>query len=488
MPLSATLRCDDTRSPARWRELLLDTRVAGVPLLKRHLLTLAHADVRDTTIVVPSEIIEEVRHAADGYLHDTPTMDLNVEPVRPTQPAWRAEGPSESPWGRADVVVEQRADTLVDPRLVSQLVRLVQTQSASLECVDRAGSERDLKSPYKVGVAAADEAKPLTQDFRLQGPGFGNEPAGIGEYVTVQASGFDAIGTSRGFERARATETGSQQPAGETAFIPIGFRVRAPGEDTVFLDIGRYYWHHFDGPADAAIATRKVLLATMKETDGIYARTNRRVSLPISRMLLDTPVTPNMVTLATLGCSVFAGWLLSVGHYPAVVAGSVAAWLASMLDGVDGELARARFQVSAFGHWLEMTCDYAFYIFLALGLGMGVRHVTGRDIWLLIGIGAALGVVASFSVVAHLKRSYARQGSMGDFYLAYQRTVSGQPSLFLRFTPHLTALMTRAGFPYFLVAFCVLGLGKLLLVLFLVSTQSFWLVALYTSRLRVSLD
>ncbi len=514
MPLLATLRCDSSaHSPGRWRELLVDTRVAGLPLLKRHLLTLAQAGIHEITIVVPPEIIGEIEQAAAAYLRDTPKVALTLkpdgadDPLNPEHPADslnperggdfirapKAGSPAEPPC-EADIVVEQRADTLVDPRLVAQVVRLIGSQPASFECVDRAGGDRNLKSPYKVGVADSDEARVLTEGFRLQASRLDSQaPARVHEQSAVRASGFDVVAGERllqdgGSPRLNAVGVDTQEAEAEDAFVPVGLGVRAPGAETAFLDIGRYYWHRFDDRCDGRAATRKVLLATMKATDGIYARTNRRVSLPISRLLIDTPITPNMVTLATLACSALAAWLLSLGHYPAAVAGSLAAWFASMLDGVDGELARARFQASAFGHWLEMVCDYAFYVLLAVGLGLGIRHVTGHDVWLLMGIGCAIGVVVSFSVVAHLKRSYARQGSMGDFYLAYQRTVSGQPNLFLRFTPHLTALMTRAGFPYFLVAFCVLGLRKELLVLFLVCTQSFWIVALYASRLRISLD
>ena len=196
--------------------------------------------------------------------------------------------------------------------------------------------------------------------------------------------------------------------------------------------------------------------------------------------------------LVTGGCGFvgrhFTGWLLSQGHYAALVAGSLMSWVASMLDGVDGELARAKFQSSPFGHWLEMACDYVFYIALYVGLGLGLHHVTGETRWLVMGVGAGAGVIPCFAAVAQLKRVYARRGSMGDFYLAYERTVTAPGSgLFLRLTPHLAAFMTRAVFPYFLVVFAVLGLSKVALVLMFVATQSFWIVALYLSRLRVTL-
>ena len=340
-------------------------------------------------------------------------------------------------------VLEQRADTVIDARLLAQLVRLASTTATDIVCLDAAGPglRVDAKSPYAAGVAEPDEAKPI-----------------------------DAEAAGR--------------------MVPVGLAVRqeVPGP-AMALDVGRYYWHRIGTPADVRAATRQILLSTMKATDGIFARTNRRVSLKISRLLLDTPVTPNMVTMTTLVWGLAAGWLLSLGHHATFVYGSLFAWFASMLDGVDGELARAKFQSSAFGHWLEMVCDYAFYIALFVGLGAGVRRIKGDGIWLLVGIAASIGVVVSFTMVARLKRAYPRRGSMGDFYLAYQRTAGAAGSNpFLRLTPHLMALMTRAGFPYLLVVIALLDMPRGLLIAICIATHAFWMVALYAMRLHLTLQ
>jgi phosphatidylglycerophosphate synthase len=430
-PMRAVLRCGEAPRHVGWAQLLLDTRVGGLSLLQRHVVALREAGIHDISLAVPPAILpdfERVRHASLP-------MGITVRVVPDDAPGKAAA--DRSP------VLEQRADTLVDPRLLVQLVQLADINPGDMVCLDsdEHANTPEAKSPYVAGIPEADEAKPVD---------------------------------------------------GEAArhLAPIGLAVRtAHGEPPVGLDVGRYYWHRFSGPQDAADATTKVLLATMKATDGLFAQTNRRVSLRISRLLLDTRVTPNMVTMGTLVCGLVAGWLMSLGYQAALVAGALMAWFASMLDGVDGELARARFQTSALGHWLEMVCDYVFYMALFVGLGAGIYRVTGETQWLVMGGGAACGVVISFSVVAHLKRAYARQGAMDDFYLAYQRTVSGPGSNpFLRITPHLTALLTRAAFPYFLVAFTLLGLAKVALVLMFVATQSFWVVALYASRLRMTLQ
>ena len=429
--IRAVLRCADEAPGVSWPRLLLGTRVAGLPLLQRHLLALRQAEIASVSLAAPPAIVSEIEAASRACVPAGIQFSVVAEggdrDVYPELAAWPA--------------LEQRADTVVDPRLLAQIVRLARTSQCDVVCVDRAGatSDPETKSPYNAGVPDPDEAEPV-------------------------------------------------QPDVVADMVPIGLAVRGIATPSIALGVGRYYWQRVSGADEAATATRKVLLSTMKATDGIFARTNRRVSLRISRLLLDTPVTPNIVTVATLVWGLVAGWLLSRGQHATFVAGALFAWFASMLDGVDGELARAKFQSSAFGHWLEMVCDYAFYIALFVGLGAGVQRIKGDPIWLLVGIGAAVGVVVSFAAVARLKRAYARQGSMGDFYLAYQRTVGGGSNLFLRMTPHLMALMTRAGFPYLLIAIAILDMPRGMLVSIFIATHAFWMTALYATRLRVTLQ
>jgi hypothetical protein len=85
---------------------------------------------------------------------------------------------------------------------------------------------------------------------------------------------------------------------------------------------------------------------------------NRKVSIPISRQLIKYPITPNMVSLFTLGVSVLAGALFALGDRANMLEGAMLSVFASILDGRDGEVARLTFQESAFGCWRETVCDY----------------------------------------------------------------------------------------------------------------------------------
>src|SRR6185295_6636720 len=112
-----------------------------------------------------------------------------------------------------------------------------------------------------------------------------------------------------------------------------------------------------DVPA-AELAIRR---ATFKATDGVFARFNRRISLPISLMLIRTPITANQISVGIFALGFWAAWLFSRGTYTASLLGAAMSLAASMLDGCDGEVARLKYQESAFGCWLETVGDYTYY-------------------------------------------------------------------------------------------------------------------------------
>ena len=59
-------------------------------------------------------------------------------------------------------------------------------------------------------------------------------------------------------------------------------------------------WQQISMPRDSIVAEQKLNRWLIKPTDGVFARMNRRISIPISRQLIKFPITPNMVSLLSL--------------------------------------------------------------------------------------------------------------------------------------------------------------------------------------------
>ncbi|MCE4628573.1 MAG: CDP-alcohol phosphatidyltransferase family protein [Desulfurococcales archaeon] len=103
-----------------------------------------------------------------------------------------------------------------------------------------------------------------------------------------------------------------------------------------------------------------------KTTDGPVARLiNRRVSALVTRAILRSGlnVTPNQVTAIVFALSILTATLIGMGE---LVIGGVLVQLCSILDGVDGEIARARGLSSRKGAFIDTMADrYSNMLFLA---------------------------------------------------------------------------------------------------------------------------
>ncbi len=103
-------------------------------------------------------------------------------------------------------------------------------------------------------------------------------------------------------------------------------------------------------------------------------RLNRAFSKPLTAALLKTPLTPNQITLLSLGFGILAGILFSKGLYGFSIAAAASYPLAMILDNCDGEVARAKNMRSELGGWLDVLADIGSDLALFLGVGFGMRE------------------------------------------------------------------------------------------------------------------
>ncbi len=136
-----------------------------------------------------------------------------------------------------------------------------------------------------------------------------------------------------------------------------------------------------------------------------YLQFNRNISSRITRLLVRTPVTPNLITLTGLGFGIAAGWNMAGGTRWDLLAGAALLHLAFILDNCDGELARLTGRASRFGKRLDMTCDLLVDFALWTGLGFGAWAQNGHHAWALAGLAAAAGSVINFCMVIYERRN-----------------------------------------------------------------------------------
>lgn len=141
--------------------------------------------------------------------------------------------------------------------------------------------------------------------------------------------------------------------------------------------------------------------------DGLVSRyLNRRFSVPIASALARTPITPNQVSVAACAIALGALWLLAIGRN---IEAGVLIQASSIVDGVDGDLARAKHAASAFGGLFDAVLDR--YADAAIAGGMAWYAFEYED-WpgpLVVGFAA----MVSFILVSYSRARLETEGGRG---------------------------------------------------------------------------
>ncbi len=239
-------------------------------------------------------------------------------------------------------------------------------------------------------------------------------------------------------------------------------------------------WQRVVTAQECVAAAKKLDRWLVKPTDGLFARMNRRVSVPISHLLIQFPITPNAVTLFTLGVSFAAGVFFGLGSYWNVLLGAILSVFASILDGCDGEVARLKLLESDFGCWLETICDYLYYLFIFAGMAIGLVRSTGNRSYLAWGAFLVFGAVASFLTIG-LQRRRIATGHPEQYLTMWHKAADTRSSnLLLYLGRHTEFIIRRCFLPYAFLVFAIFHVTNWAFVGATIGANVVWVVALYS--------
>jgi CDP-L-myo-inositol myo-inositolphosphotransferase len=126
-------------------------------------------------------------------------------------------------------------------------------------------------------------------------------------------------------------------------------------------------WQDVDTPADVAHAQAMLRRSLAKAADGPVSRwLNRPFSTRLTMLLATLRPSPNLVTWLVCGLGLLAAGLLAAGQG---IAGGFLAQATSVVDGVDGELARLQLRASPRGALLDGVLDRVADAAILAGLG-----------------------------------------------------------------------------------------------------------------------
>ncbi len=218
---------------------------------------------------------------------------------------------------------------------------------------------------------------------------------------------------------------------------------------------------------DVRDAERLLFHSLRKPQDGLVARTfNRPLSLPVSRLLARTHLTPNQLTVLNAGFAVAAALVLFLGHpvlgwnlWLSGALGGLLIQACSVYDGCDGEIARVKFQYSHLGDWLDTIFDDICNCLFFAGVAAWSYQYTGQVHYIWMGVGAFVGQWIANMVMYYYLIKVAGTGNNQDYQLGSPDKPGG--GLVGRVLNKLKYLTKR---DFHLFAFMLMGLANVLWV------------------------
>jgi phosphatidylglycerophosphate synthase len=194
----------------------------------------------------------------------------------------------------------------------------------------------------------------------------------------------------------------------------------------------------------------------IKQNEGFMSRHfERRISMAVTRRLVETRVTPNMMTVVSVAIGL-AGAACFLSPRPAwQLTGALLFLLHSILDGCDGELARLKFLESRRGAVLDFWGDNIvhFAVFSAIAVGWALHT---HSAWPLVVGGVAVASAAGTAAFM-FKRFVEDRATTGTWTVRLIGAMSHRDFIYIVVLlsafgrAHWFLLATAVGTPLFLV-------------------------------------
>jgi CDP-L-myo-inositol myo-inositolphosphotransferase len=171
-----------------------------------------------------------------------------------------------------------------------------------------------------------------------------------------------------------------------------GIRILANANGVRALDISGNFWMDLDDENAFRKAQKRILGELKKFSDGPVSQyLNRPISTRITRFLVKTKITPNQISFFSFLLCLISSVLFLKGGYATLLSGAVLAQIASIIDGCDGEIARLKYQSTAFGGWFDAVLDRYADAFLLFGLICHLYFLNDKFLYIIIGFFALIG-------------------------------------------------------------------------------------------------
>ena len=236
------------------------------------------------------------------------------------------------------------------------------------------------------------------------------------------------------------------------------------------------HWMHFSSDRNSIKKAEDLLFFNIRKSErGWMSRNiNRRISVPISNLLIRTPITPNVISVLVGIIGILSGVYYALGH---IILGGIFIELSSILDGCDGEVAKMKLMESKVGQWIDTISDQLSYAAFIIGVPIGYWISSGKSISLVIGaINLGLYIFCILWGIYFLNK-YSDSGSMVSYPSTIDKLVPLEQRYFIYKLVYLVRPLLQREYLAFIV-FLASIIGGYILVLS-ITTITFVLTAIH---------
>ncbi len=198
-------------------------------------------------------------------------------------------------------------------------------------------------------------------------------------------------------------------------------------------------------------------------TGGYIAKNiNKRISIPISLQLAKTRIHPNILTIINMMVGFLSAYYVLQGTYWQMVLGGFLFQLASVFDGVDGEVAKFTFKVSKIGGWLDTIGDNGTLLLFLIAVSVLYFQNTSAVAASIMIILLFAGLFWFIGMIVWYLRKFSESGSLVAYDKEFLQKLP-QDDLFVKFALSMKYFTKKEFFALFF--FCISFTGKIYILI-----------------------
>ncbi|TDI97501.1 MAG: CDP-alcohol phosphatidyltransferase family protein [Deltaproteobacteria bacterium] len=378
-------------------------KLVGVPQLNRLIIVAQRAGITNFTILTDSNNYE----AVDNIENDK-RINSKVN--------WHCSGDKIELESKPYLVLQ--SNLLITPDSINTFI-----------------NEKIAKNDFRILVDNTNDPYLTLNSGRIEG-GFTNSGKAIGVFISNGKDLKKAINSHVSLDNYVSDKLSSDS-----------FKVK-------YKEIKDSYWYHLTESTESFKKAEDILFSNVGKTaTGWISRTiNSKFSLPTSRLLVKTPLTPNMISILINIIGVFSGVFLALKQ---PVMGCFFLYLATILDRCDGEVARVKLMETKTGQWVDTISDQFTMLSFFIGLTIGYYRVSDSGLVIVFGLFNLFVFFFFLSWSFYYLVNYTNSGSLVSYFTVDKYVDNEQRSLIRKIILFLRPMSRRN---YYAMGFLVVSI------------------------------